>query len=312
MTTIKHIYSFGDSHVAGDELCSPEVPELIEYLKTVECDSITGAVKMPQQNLDKISTKVRELYKSYYTNQSINFKLLESQKSFSSQLSKLLDCSFDNYAENGSSNLQSYVKFCNTLPKIKTHSNTLKDNERILIIYGLTEIERSTFFNHNTKALARSPLWNLHNEHRKDAEKYIELLDMFGDDTLAKLYKIYMQVNAVRGQVPNNCDVVFVDPGGLFVDKSTVKVPELRNLPFIRVQSYKNFVDDSHNDTADQVLTSIRDCMFNDCLFSTNVHDRFVDKNDFFKLMPLSHFTEQHHKQFAHLLYSFIIHRIKK
>lgn len=306
MTNIKHIYSFGDSHVAGDELCSSEISKLVEYLKTVKCDDITNAIKVPQKNLDKIYSNVRKIYREHFASKN-DLYTNESKKSFPGQLSALLDCDYNNYAESGSSNLQSYIQFISKLPSIKKLANTLNSNDKILIIYGLTEIERSTFINDQRKAKARSPLWNLNNEHRKDAEKYIELLEKFGDDTLAKLFKVHMQINAVRGLLPDNCDVIFVDPAGLFIDKTKVEIQYHSNQPFIRIQSYENQIDNSLSEITNQVQTSIRDHMFNDCMYSVNMYNNFDNKEDFYKLMPLSHFTEQHHKQFALLLYNHIM-----
>lgn len=306
MTNIKHIYCFGDSHVAGDELCSPEIPKLQEYLKTVESNHITDAVKVPQKNLDNIYFKVREIYQGHFASKK-DLRANENKKSFPGQLATLLDCGYDNYAESGSSNLQSYIQFIDILPSIKQLANTLNSNDKILIIYGLTEIERSTFIDVDCKPRARSPLWNLHNEHRKDAEKYIELQDQFGDDTLIKLFQIHMQINAICGLLPNNCNVVFVDPTGLFIDRNKVGIKTHNNQPFIRIQSYEDGIDDSLKEVANQVHTLIRDHMFNDCMYSVNVYNNFDNKEDFYKLMPLSHFTEQHHRQFALLLYNYIV-----
>lgn len=301
MKNIKHIFSFGDSHIVGDELCSPDIPPLVDYLKTVQTDEVTGSIKVPQRNLDKIYNTAREIYHDYFHKQKQDFKLLENYKSFSGYLSRIYKCPLNNYAESGSSNLQSYIKFNKMLPAISEIASNLKNDEKILVIYGLTEIERSTSFLPNGKVKPRSPLWNLHNEHRKDAEKYIELLEKFGDDTLAKLFKVHMQINAVLGLLPDNCDVIFVDPAGLFIDRNT----NFKHTPFVKIQSYQTFIDNRLSKITEQVMVSIRENLFSDYLYSNNVCNKFKNQEDFLKLMPMSHFTEQHHEIFSALIYEY-------
>jgi hypothetical protein len=302
MKKISHIYSFGDSHVSGDELCTPLVSGLLEYLKTVETDNITGSIKIPQRNLDEIYQEVRKIYYSYQ-----NYHDLENEKSFVGYLSKLLKCGYDNLAESGSSNLQSYIQFNRFLPSIQKKSASLNDNEKMLVIYGLTEIERATHFQEDGSAKARSPLWHMHGPNRKNAEKFIELQEMFGDDITTKLYKLYMQMNAIKGQLPDNCDIVFVDPAGLFIDRNKIKIPKLDTRPFIRIQSYINMVEGDEIEKETQFISSkIHENIFNECMYSKNILDKFEDSNNFFKLMPLGHFTENHHKFFAFLLYQYL------
>jgi len=254
------IFAFGDSHVAGDELILDN-GTTIPGLANLKPKDFSNKHRTLQNHNTGFLGQYYKTCCDYYGGAD-KLEALEKEMCFVASLARKLNVTdVKNFAKHSSSNLKIFYTFLKHFP--------FESTQNILLIVGITEINRSAKFINN-EIECWNPIWF---PQDKNALQYIDLNDTWGNDTVMSLYSTYSIILAIKNMVSSNVKCVFLDTNGNFLTDSYADEP---------------------SEEYDIVITKIKKELLPYCMLNFNIPDRH----------PRSHFTLSHHNLLTEKLFN--------